>query len=272
MQRVVLLLMLSCTLAAPAGAQQPADSAETRAHRGFVRRAGDTIRTWVGTPLTPKRMKWKAVVIPSILITYGTLTGATGWLEDVNLLGRKWASNNEDPNRKTRIDDFTQNAQPVAVLALNIAGVRGRNNLLDAGVLYGLSWGLANTFTYATKNLTTRIRPDSSDALSFPSGHTTTAFVGAEFLRQEYRHVSPWIGVAGYAVAIGTGYLRMYNNKHWLSDVVAGAGVGILSTRLTYLLYPRLKNWVIGKKAPGSAMVVPYWNGGPGIYAAYRFR
>ncbi|MNL72165.1 hypothetical protein D3C87_1974290 [compost metagenome] len=40
----------------------------------------------------------------------------------------------------------------------------------------------------------------------------------------------------------------MYNNKHWLSDVVAGAGFGILSTKVAYYLYPRLKKLVLGKE------------------------
>jgi membrane-associated phospholipid phosphatase len=60
-------------------------------------------------------------------------------------------------------------------------------------------------------------------------------------MRQEYKHVSPWYGTAAYAVAIGNGLLRMYHDKHWLGDVVAGAGVGILSTRVSYWLYPKIK-------------------------------
>ena len=60
-------------------------------------------------------------------------------------------------------------------------------------------------------------------------------------LWQEYKDYSPWIAYSGYAVAAGTGFLRMYNNRHWLSDVIAGAGFGMLSTKLAYWLY--LKIW-----------------------------
>jgi membrane-associated phospholipid phosphatase len=45
---------------------------------------------------------------------------------------------------------------------------------------------------------------------------------------------------SGYIIAATTGYLRIRNNKHWLSDVVAGAGTGILSTRLVYHFYPKI--------------------------------
>jgi membrane-associated phospholipid phosphatase len=91
--------------------------------------------------------------------------------------------------------------------------------------MYAMSLGLANIVVMPVKHWTAERRPDSSDLLSFPSGHTATAFVSAEFLRQEYKHLSPWITTGGYAMAVLTGYLRMYNNKHWLSDVAAGAGI-----------------------------------------------
>ncbi|PIH02800.1 hypothetical protein CS542_03390 [Pedobacter sp. IW39] len=54
-----------------------------------------------------------------------------------------------------------------------------------------------------------------ADNYSFPSGHTANAFA-AEFLNQEYRDVSPWIGYAVYTVATASRVLRMYNNKHWV--------------------------------------------------------
>ena len=64
--------------------------------------------------------------------------------------------------------------------------------------------------------------------------------VGAEIFWQEYNHKSKWLASSGYLIAATTGYLRMYNNKHWFSDVVAGAGIGILSTKITYWLLPKI--------------------------------
>ncbi len=240
-----------------------------------LQRVGDTLVAYFKAPLPSKPLSWKAVAIPSVLIGYGTLSFSSNWGKDINLFGRRWATENEDPDRKTHLDDYTLYVPAVAVLGLNIAGVRGKNNLVDATLLYAMSSGIANAIVVPLKRFTKEQRPDSSDVLSFPSGHTSTAFVSAEFLRQEYKNVSPWIGAAGYGFAIATGYLRMFNNKHWFSDVVAGAGIGILSTRITYWLYPKMKNLVLGK-SPGSGssatIILPtYGNGCIGFSAVHRF-
>lgn len=47
--------------------------------------------------------------------------------------------------------------------------------------------------------------------------------------------------MAGYAVAAGVGAMRVYNNKHWCSDILAGAGIGILSASIMYWLAPYLR-------------------------------
>jgi membrane-associated phospholipid phosphatase len=60
------------------------------------------------------------------------------------------------------------------------------------------------------------------------------AFTGAELLRREYGEEYPWVAVAGYAVAIAVGAMRICNNRHWLGDVLAGAGLGIMSVTLVY--------------------------------------
>ncbi len=236
-------------------------------------RAGDSTLAYLKAPLLSKPLSWKAIVIPAALISYGTLAFTSGWGKDVNLFGKRWASDADDPDAKTHLDNYTLYVPAVAVLGLNIGGLRGKNNVVDATLIYAVSSGIANGIVMPLKRLAKERRPDSSDALSFPSGHTSTAFVSAEFLRQEYKDVSPWIGVAGYGFAVATGYLRMYNNKHWFSDVVAGAGIGILSTRITYWLYPKLKNAVLGRRVAGSAtMLLPvYQNGFVGFSAVHSF-
>ena len=78
---------------------------------------------------------------------------------------------------------------------------------------------------FALKNITKVERPDGSSNNSFPSGHTATAFAGAECMYREYKDQSIWYGIEGYAVATATGLFRMYNDRHWLTDVVAGAGI-----------------------------------------------
>lgn len=238
-------------------------------------RLGDTTLAYLRTPLPSKPLSWKAIVVPAVLVSYGTLSFTSEWGKNVNVLGKKWALDDDNPDSKTHLDDYTLYVPAVAVLGLNLAGVRGKNNVVDATFIYGFSSGIANSIVVPLKRFAKEQRPDSSDALSFPSGHTTTAFVSAEFLRQEYKDVSPWIGAAGYGVAVLTGYLRMYNNKHWFSDVVAGAGVGIISTRLSYWLYPKMKNWMLQKTSHSSSaatiLLPTYQNGCVGFYTARRF-
>ena len=147
------------------------------------------------------------------------------------------ARQNLQPDFHHRFDDQLQFGGIALATGLKIAGVEGRS-----------TWGryLASTgFSYATmalivnvvKNSAHEMRPDGSTANSFPSGHTATAFVGATILHKEYGLTrSPWYSVAGYAMATTTGVMRSLNNRHWISDILVGAGVGILSTDLGYML------------------------------------
>ena len=146
-----------------------------------------------------------------------------------------------NPDRHVRADDYLQWSPAVAVYGLNLAGIKGKNDFKDRTFIFGIATLFQGAATYVVKRGTHEMRPDMSNNLSFPSGHTATAFANAEFMRMEYKDVSPWYGIAGYTAAAATGYLRMYNNKHWLNDVLAGAAIGILSTQASYFLYPRIK-------------------------------
>ena len=138
---------------------------------------------------------------------------------------------------KTGIDDYTQFFGPVMTVGLKLAGYEGRSDwprlLASAGMSYLIMAGLVNGIKYTAKEM----RPDGSSANSWPSGHTATAFVGATLLHKEYGLTrSPWWSVAGYGVATATGVMRVLNNRHWISDVMSGAGIGILSGELGYAL------------------------------------
>ena len=138
---------------------------------------------------------------------------------------------------KTGIDDYTQFFGPAAVVGLKLGGYEGRSDwprlLASAGMGYGIMALLVNTIKHTAKEM----RPDGSTANSWPSGHTATAFVGATLLHKEYGLTrSPWWSVAGYSVATATGVMRVLNNRHWISDVLSGAGIGMLSGELGYAL------------------------------------
>lgn len=211
-----------------------------------------------------------ALIIPASLITYGLLAQSNNSFHQLDINTRNYVVDNYK-TPITKIDNYTQWVPAVAVYALNAAGIKGKNNLRDRTMLYALSNIISTGISYTVKNTTKVERPDGSSNNSFPSGHTTTAFAAAEFLRQEYKDVSPWYAVAGYAVAATTGALRVYNNRHWVSDVVAGAGLGILSTKLAYWLYPSIKQKLFKNKS-SSAMVMPFYqNNTAGIAMVYNF-
>ena len=138
---------------------------------------------------------------------------------------------------KTGIDDYTQFFGPAMVVGLKLGGYEGRSDwprlMASALMSYGIMAGFVNGIKYTAKEM----RPDGSTANSWPSGHTATAFVGATLLHKEYGLTrSPWWSVAGYGVATATGVMRVLNNRHWISDVMSGAGIGIMSTELGYAL------------------------------------
>ena len=139
-------------------------------------------------------------------------------------------------------------------------------------MIYGLSTMISSTAVFSIKRVTKIERPDGSGTNSFPSGHTATAFAAAEFLRQEYKDVSAWYGIAGYTAALATGTIRLYNNKHWVSDVVAGAGFGIISTKVAYWIYPTIKRKIFKKKNINTILVPYYFKGSGGLSMTYNFQ
>lgn len=202
--------------------------------------------------------KVTAFIVPTVFISYGlvSLMGKNP-VRDLDLTTRDELQE-DHPLFAAHVDDFMQFAPAIAVYGLHLAGIKGKHNLLDATGIYLLSEGIMGGTVASLKSLTHRERPNHAGFNSFPSGHTANAFAAAEFLNQEYKDVSPWYGYAGYTVATATGVLRMYNNKHWLSDVVAGAGFGILSTKVAYLVYPKLKRLVTGKREGNYNLVPAY--------------
>jgi membrane-associated phospholipid phosphatase len=77
---------------------------------------------------------------------------------------------------------------------------------------------------------------------AFPSGHTAQAFSAATLFNDNFAEGRPWLQVLSYGSASAVGVLRILNNRHWASDVVAGAGFGILSAKLSELIVNPRKN------------------------------
>ena len=226
--------------------------------------------SWKASP-TEQKFSYKSFLVPGVLMVYGVASLESHSLKAFNKEVKEELFE-EHPHSTTKVDDYLRFAPAVAVYGLNAMGIKGRNNLRDRSMIFALSNVFVCSTVFGVKKLSHELRPDGSDYYSFPSGHTAAAFASAEFMRQEYKDVSPWYGIAGYAAASATGVLRMYNNKHWVSDVLAGAGVGIASTKLAYWIYPSIKKKLF-KDKPASTMVMPFYQyKGGGIAMVYHFK
>lgn len=207
-------------------------------------------------------LNYKKLIIPSALIAFGVVGLESHSVKNLNTEVKEELTENID--HKFTIDDFSQYAPFTAVYALNAFGIEGKHNLRDRTVVLGTAYLIMGTTVTLIKHTGNVERPDGSSNNSFPSGHTATAFMGAEFLFQEYKDKSVWYGIAGYAVAAGTGFFRMYNNRHWLTDISAGAGIGILSVKLAYFLQPYITKTLFGTNSSSSGRSVtalPFYNG-----------
>lgn len=137
---------------------------------------------------------------------------------------------------RMHFDDYVQYLPAASYLLLGFTGTRSRHNFKERLIVLGTSYAAMGIMTNAIKYTVREPRPGNVDERnSYPSGHTATAFMGAELVRREY---GAGYGIAAYTIACGIGFMRMYNNRHWLNDVLAGAGIGILSAEIGYWLLP----------------------------------
>ncbi|GAB3723537.1 hypothetical protein GCM10027594_04530 [Hymenobacter agri] len=213
-----------------------------------------------------KSKLFKAVAIPTVLITYGAITaqGDAG----VNRDARTFVQKQFRPVN-TMIDNTVIFLPYVELGAVALAGVESRNDRINTLLIIAKGEAIMLASTFAVKYLAHETRPNGQDNLSFPSGHTAQAFLAASIVHTEFRDKSQWYGVGAYTIATSVAALRMINDKHWQSDVVAGAGFGILSAHLAYLSHRN--RW--GRKSIGRdiGMTPAYFgSGASGVSLTWR--
>lgn len=197
--------------------------------------AGDSVPT-------ERRFTLQSYIIPAVLIGAGTglLTHPTR--EPFTSL---------DP--VSHADEYLRFGPYGLRLALQAAGIKPAVKLGDEVAVTVLSNLIMGGVTGGLKYT---VMPTPTNGIvdhSFPSGHTAIAFTGAELLHQAYKHKSPWISIAGYVMATATGVLRVANNAHRWGEVLAGAGIGIASVKISYAVYPVIKR-TLSRKRGRSAM------------------
>ncbi|TGE26972.1 phosphatase PAP2 family protein [Hymenobacter metallicola] len=208
----------------------------------------------------------------------------------LTLVGVAWLSSQDNALRRMKLeiqeetqeafpafnthgaDDYTRHVPVVAAYALQVAGVKGERGIVPFSLIYLLAHHLNMGVTSNLKRLCQEQRPDNpTDFSSFPSSHTSEAFMTATLLHEQYGKVSPWISVGGYAVATATGTMRVLRNRHWVTDVVAGAGIGFLSAEAVWRLYPAMTRLLPSKLAHKLLLVPTYApGGGLGVSMAIR--
>ncbi len=136
----------------------------------------------------------------------------------------------------TEYDDFVQYS-PIGITALlKLCGVKTRSNWWRFITSTGMSAATTAAIAHSLKYSVREMRPDGTENTSFPSGHTSMAFMAATVMHKELGARSPWYSIGAYTIATATGFTRLLNNRHWISDIVFGAGVGITSVNLGYFI------------------------------------
>jgi membrane-associated phospholipid phosphatase len=122
-------------------------------------------------------------------------------------------------------DSWIQMGGAIAVYSIGRAA--GQSRVAQVGAELFRAQIVAETYTQALKFTTSRTRPDGT-SLSFPSGHTSSMFATATVLQSEFG----WkVGLPAFAAASWVGASRIEKHRHYLSDVIAGATIGMLSGR-----------------------------------------
>lgn len=198
-------------------------------------------------------------IVPTTLVVYGVTTRFSKSLQDFDHNIHEKIKNNV--SKKYTFDDYLQYAPPLVIYTLKLSGVKSEHNLRDQTIVMTNAYLISGLIAQGIKRTTQIARPNDGSKNSFPSGHTTTAFVGAHILYKEYKNTSPWIGVCGYVAATTVGSFRMINQRHWLSDVVTGAGIGILCAELSYVMLPfyqRLFGFKENNKGVEAMTITPF--------------
>ena len=169
----------------------------------------------------------------------GTFGAFSPWYKaHVNAPVRSWAQELSGGQR-LHFDDWIQYL-PVTGNVLLGFGVKSGHNFAERLCITATAYAAQGILTNAVKYSVREQRPDSEARNSFPSGHSATAFMGAELVRREY---GGWWGAGAYAVAATTALMRLYNDRHWTNDLLGGAAIGILSADIGFWLMPLERRW-----------------------------
>jgi membrane-associated phospholipid phosphatase len=215
----------------------------------------------------PRKLSYKSFIFPTLLTTTGIV-----------MINSDFSNRIQDQSNiffgedfKTGTDNFLPFV-PIAQIYMGpVFGFKPKDNIYNRTV----DLAVANTLTLAvvqvTKNLVRYERPDQSNNLSFPSGHSAIAFTTAALLYHQYRDSNMWYATSGFLFATATGVLRIANNKHFAADVITGAGIGLASGLLVSYYNP-IRNIRFGQNKKATALLYPQIGSQIGLGLLVRYQ
>lgn len=216
-----------------------------------ILRKNGKVDWWEMNQTYSTRFRAEQLVVPVSLVGLGVLgIGENSPMRGINLAIRN-GLNEASGGVKLRFDDYVQYVPVAFYLTLDFMGLKAKHSFGERVAVAAVTYIAVTALSQGLKYTVREPRPDTGTRNSFPSGHTMTAFAGAELVRSEYG----WgVGMGAYALATTVGFMRMYNGRHWFNDVLAGAGLGILSARIGYWMLP-LNRHIFRIPRKGQAMV-----------------
>lgn len=222
-QPVLAIVLLALALAAPAGAQpvvqKPSGPPPTPRHTGVKAMVKGMIVNFKYLPST-ENLFWAGVG--------GGLAGAVHPADD-NV--HNWVVDNTAAKNFFKPGAFLGQL-PTLLTSASVVYIVGRAKdeprVSHVGMDLIQSLAMSEAIVQGLKYATQRERPDQSNKHSFPSGHASDTFAFATALE---RHLGWRYSVPAYVFSSYVALSRLPSNRHWLSDVVFGSAVGIISGR-----------------------------------------
>lgn len=214
---------------------------------------------------TSKKSFKKAAIVPSSLMGLGLIINNSKFEKNFHVDVRNMVNN----SYHVQADDYFEWAPIVELYLADLFGVEAKNHWFDQSKYLFISTFFTTSITELIKKSNGKLRPNGGRH-AFPSGHTSFAFNHAAVLQNEFQETAPVLAYSGYAFATATGALRMMNDRHWLSDVLFGAGFGIIVVELVYYFEP-FKGFNPFKNSKGITLIPEIGHERLGVNFSYTF-
>lgn len=192
-------------------------------------------------PNDETNLKPAGLIAPGVLIIYGGLKPLINGIARLDENIRVNVQQSSPNFHSNAAADYLMWVPSASIYVMDAFHVKTAHNFREHLILEAGSVVLTGGIGYGMRLISRNIKAYESEGTKFPSGHTANAFRGAEIFHQELKKAHPILSYSGYVIASGVGVLRIYDKVHLLSEVIAGAGLGILSTKLTYWIFNKFK-------------------------------